>query len=241
MGFGTHTWVPASDEYDFKEGEGSSHTVLLDMLSDVPPGRVLDLGSSGGRLAERLRKLGHHVTGVDGIEVDGVRDRVDEFVLGDLEHGIPASVGSGFDVVIAADVIEHVTHPSRLLRQMADVVAGTGEILISTPNIGHWYPRVRVASGMFDYDRRGILDETHLRFFSRRSLLRAVRASGIEVLEMRYTGLPFDVLSSGNTLPSRTAGRVDRFLVKLRPTLFGYQFIVRARPHHAGSVTDEPR
>jgi glycosyltransferase involved in cell wall biosynthesis len=240
MGFGTHTWVPASDEYDFKEGEGTSHTVLLEMLSDAPSKRILDLGCSGGRLAERLRKLGHHVTGVDGLELDGVRDRVDEFVLGNLEDGIPATVGSGFDIVIAADVIEHVTHPSRLLRQMAEVVTGDGEILISVPNFGHWYPRLRVASGMFDYDRRGILDETHLRFFSRRSLLRSVRASGIEVLDMRYTGLPFDVLSRGKSLPSRFARRVDRFLLKLRPTLFGYQFVLRARPHHAGSVTDHP-
>ncbi len=112
MGFGTHTWVPASSEYEFKEGEGTSHTVLLDMLSDAPPKRILDLGCSGGRLAERLRKLGHHVTGVDGIEVDGVRDRVDDFVLGNLEDGVPAAVGTGFDVVIAADVIEHVTDPS---------------------------------------------------------------------------------------------------------------------------------
>jgi len=240
MGFGTHSWVPASGEYDFKEGEGTSHTVLLEMLSGASPKRILDLGCAGGRLAERLRKLGHHVTGVDGLEVDGVRDRVDEFVLGNLEDGIPATVGSGFDIVIAADVIEHVTHPSRLLRQMAEVVTGDGEILISVPNFGHWYPRLRVASGMFDYDRRGILDETHLRFFSRRSLLRSVRASGIEVLDVRYTGLPLDVLSRGTSLPSRFARRVDRFLLKLRPTLFGYQFVLRARPHDAGSLTDHP-
>ena len=69
MGFGTHTWVPASDEYDFKEGEGTSHTALLEMLSDAPSKRILDLGCSGGRLAERLRKLGYHVTGVDGVLV----------------------------------------------------------------------------------------------------------------------------------------------------------------------------
>ena len=92
------------------------------------------------------------------------------------------------------------------------------------PNFGHWYSRGRVALGAFDYDRRGILDETHLRFFTRRSLLRAVRASGIEVLDLRYTGLPFDVLSHGKSLPNRIARRVDRFLLKLRPTLFGYQF-----------------
>ena len=90
---------------------------------------------------------------------------------------------------------------------------------------------------MFDYDRRGILDQTHLRFFSRRSLLRTVRSSGLEVEEIRYTGLPFDVLSPHPSLTSRAARRLDRLLVRLRPTLFGYQFVLRMRPHHAGSVT----
>jgi glycosyltransferase involved in cell wall biosynthesis len=240
VGFGTQQWVPASSEYDLKESEGTSHTALIDMLKDAAPKRVLDVGCSGGRLAERLRDFGHHVTGVDSVEVDGVRDRVDEFVLGDLEHGIPAAVGNGFDVVIAADVIEHVADPRRLLRQMIDVLAGDGELLISTPNFCHWYPRMRVATGMFDYDRRGILDDTHLRFFSRRSLLRTVHSTGLEVLELRYTGLPFDVLSSGQSLRARIGRRVDRSLVKLRPTLFGYQFVLRTRPHHAGSVTDRP-
>jgi len=237
VGFGTHEWVPKDDEYDLKESEGTSHTVLVDMLTDVPPKRVLDLGCSGGRLAARLRKLGHHVTGVDRVECDGVRDRVDEFVPGNLEDGIPAAVGTGFDTVIAADVIEHLAQPKSLLRQMADVLADNGEILVSTPNFAHWYPRLRVASGLFDYDRRGILDETHLRFFSRRSLLRTARSSGLEVEEIRYTGLPFDVLSRGTTPASRTAQRLDRLFVRLRPTLFGYQFVLRMRPHHAGSVT----
>ena len=93
------SWVPTGDEYRLKEGEGTSHTVVVDMLADLPPQRVLDLGCSGGRLAEQLRKLGHHVAGVDGVEIDGVRDRVDGFVLGDLEDGIPAAAGGGFDVV----------------------------------------------------------------------------------------------------------------------------------------------
>jgi hypothetical protein len=127
-----------------------------------------------------------------------------------------------------------------LLRQMADVLTEGGEIFVSTPNFTHWYPRVRVASGLWGYDRRGILDETHLRFFSRRSLLRTVRASGLEVEELRYTGLPFDVLAGRDpTLASRIARWVDRTLVRLRPTLFGYQFVLRMRPHHAGSVTHQ--
>jgi 2-polyprenyl-3-methyl-5-hydroxy-6-metoxy-1,4-benzoquinol methylase len=236
-GFGTHEWVPTSDEYELKEGKHTSHTVLVDALSDLPPKQVLDLGCSGGRLAEQLRKLGHTVTGVDSIEIEGVRDRVDHFVLGDLEHGIPSKVGTGYDVVIAADMIEHVSRPSVMLRQMMEVVAPDGEILVSTPNFAHWYPRVRVATGLFGYDRRGILDETHLRFFTRRSLLRLVRAIGLDVKDLRYTGLPFDVLYHGTGTGSRIMRGLDGALVRLRPTLFGYQFVLRLRPHSAGSVT----
>jgi 2-polyprenyl-3-methyl-5-hydroxy-6-metoxy-1,4-benzoquinol methylase len=235
MGFGTHDWVPADSEYSLKEDEGSSHTLIVGMLADSPPRKILDLGCSGGRLAERLRKLGHTVTGVDSVEVPGVLDRVDRFVHGDLDAGIPAEVGTGYDVVIAADVIEHVARPGELLRQMAEAVSPDGEIIVSTPNFAHWYPRIRVASGTFGYDRRGILDETHLRFFTRRSLLKLMRTSGLDVLDLQYTGLPFDVLAEGTGTGSRVARKLDRGLVRARPTLFGYQFVLRLRPHHAGS------
>jgi 2-polyprenyl-3-methyl-5-hydroxy-6-metoxy-1,4-benzoquinol methylase len=239
MGFGTHPWVPTDQAYGLKEDEGTSHTLIVRMLADRPPQRILDLGCSGGLLADRLRKLGHTVTGVDSIEIPGVRDRVDRFVPGDLTDGIPAEAGTGYDVVIAADVIEHVARPGELLRQMGEVADPDGEIFVSTPNFAHWYPRARVATGNFGYDRRGILDETHLRFFIRRSLLRLVKASGLEVRDLQYTGLPFDVLAEGTGPVSKAARRIDRGLVRLRPTLFGYQFVLRLRPHHAGSVTHD--
>ncbi|HEX8304692.1 MAG TPA: bifunctional glycosyltransferase/class I SAM-dependent methyltransferase [Jatrophihabitans sp.] len=237
VGIGTHRWVPADPEYAAKEGEGTSHTVITEMLAAMPSGRVLDLGCSGGRLSERVRRLGHKVVGVDSMEIAGVRDRVDDFFLGDLEDGIPEAAGGDFDVVIAADVIEHVRYPERLLRQMAEVLSPTGQIVISTPNFGHWYSRGRVALGAFDYDRRGILDETHLRFFSRKSLRRTIGSAGLDILQLEYTGLPLEVLTRADSWKSRWARSVDRRLVRLRPTVFGYQFVARLRPHHAGSVT----
>ena len=240
VGIGTHAWVPADAEYAGKESEGTSHTVITTMLAQLPPGqRVLDLGCSGGALSERIRALGHKVVGVDSIEIPGVRDRVDDFFLSDLEDGIAEEVGGDYDVVVAADVIEHVRYPERLLRQMAEVLSPTGQIVISTPNFGHWYARGRVATGTFDYDRRGILDQTHLRFFSRSGLRRTFRASGLDVLELDYTGLPLDVLTRDEGRVSRSARTVDRRLVRLRPTLFGYQFVARLRPHDAGSITHD--
>jgi 2-polyprenyl-3-methyl-5-hydroxy-6-metoxy-1,4-benzoquinol methylase len=240
VGIGTHEWVQADPEYDLKAGEGTSHTVIMRLLQDVPPGRVLDLGCSGAKLSELMRGRGHRVTGVDSVEIAGVRGRLDEFVLGDLEDGIPAAAGSGYDVVVAADVIEHVRNPGRLLRQMSEVLAPDGIVLISTPNFAHWYSRGRTAIGTFDYDRRGILDQTHLRFFTRKSLKRLFRSSGLDLLELDYTGLPLEVLTTADQrFWTGVLRRIDRRLVSLRPTLFGYQFVAKLQRHHSGSTTHQ--
>jgi 2-polyprenyl-3-methyl-5-hydroxy-6-metoxy-1,4-benzoquinol methylase len=236
MGFGTHRWVASVPEYALKDSEGTSHTVILEMLRDRPPGRILDVGCSGGLLAEQMQALGHRVVGLDSVEIPEVRGRVDRFVLGDLEEGIPAEAGDGFDLVVAADVIEHVRRPDILLQQMAQVLGPNGELLVSTPNFGHWYPRIRVATGTFGYDRRGILDETHLRFFTAKTLRTLFRSHGLDIAELRHTGLPFDVLTRGDTQLARVARRVDHALVRARPTMFAYQFVVRAKPHRGETM-----
>src|SRR5215469_2404072 len=117
----------------------------------------------------------------------------------------------------AVDVIEHVRRPDTLLQQMAQLLTPSGELLVSTPNFAHWYPRFRVATGTFGYDRRGILDETHLRFFTAKTLRTLFTSHGLDITELRHTGLPFDVLSRGDTQLARVARRVDHALVRARP------------------------
>ncbi len=135
VGIGTHRWVPADPEYAARRVRAPRTPSSPRCWRRMPAGRVLDLGCSGGRLSERIRQLGHKVVGVDSMEIAGVRDRVDDFFLGDLEDGIPEAAGGDFDVVIAADVIEHVRNPERLLRQMAEVLSPNGQIVISTPEL----------------------------------------------------------------------------------------------------------
>ena len=231
MGFGTSQWVQSPNEYAFKEGDGSSHTLLLHMLRDLPPTTVLDIGCSAGLVAEQARAMGHTVTGVDFYEHPGVRERTDEFFQADLEEGIPKEVGEGFGVVIIGDVIEHLSQPRRTLDQIKQLLAPDGQVLLSVPNFGHWYPRARVTLGRFGYDRRGILDETHLRFFTRASLLRLVRQAGFDVLEQDATGLPLGTISPTEGKGMSTVRSIDRALVRMRPTLFGYQHILRLTPH----------
>jgi SAM-dependent methyltransferase/GT2 family glycosyltransferase len=237
MGFTDGRLVSVGQEYDLKESEGSSHSEILQLTEGQGP----LLGCSGGLLAELLRKQRHHVTGVEMFETPATRERLDRFVQGDLENGIPSEVGGGFDVVIAADVLEHLRNGDDLLRQMAGVLAPGGRVLISVPNFGHWYPRLRTLFGVFDYDQRGILDRTHVRFFTRRSLLRSVKTTGFDVSQLHVTGLPIDVVGSrtGDAPASGTSvadsmkrmlRSIDRILTRTRPTLFGYQFVLELRP-----------
>ena len=229
-GFGTFEWVPKPEEYSFKEEDGSSHAVLLDLLEGAPPARILDLGCASGYLSQKLRDRGHWVFGVDFTESPGVTERTDEFLTADLSGGIPDKVGDRYDFVIAGDVIEHLPQPGRILKQATDLLRPGGEVLLSVPNVSHWYPRARMALGTFGYDRRGILDDTHLRFFTRRSLRRLVRDAGYDVVEERATGLPISAMSGSGGLSSAIR-RIDEMLVRFRPTFFAYQYVLRLTPH----------
>lgn len=239
MGFGTSEWVPKPPDYAFKDGDGSSHAVLLGKLAGLPGSRILDLGCSSGLFAAHARAAGHEVTGVDYLEIPGVRERADHFVKASLEEGIPGEVGGGFDIIVAADVIEHLSRPGEILRDMRRVLRPGGQVLLSVPNFAHWYPRARTAVGLFGYDRRGILDETHLRFFTRATLRRLVRASGFDIVEEQATGLPFPAISEADGRKLRTLRKIDKPLVRIRPTLFGYQYILTLTPHAMDTVHAE--
>lgn len=225
-GFGTGEVGKVAEPYAYKPSAHSSHGRVLQMMQHRPPARVLDVGCGPGWLAEALTAQGHTVTGVDLDEAPGVAERMQRFVRADLERGLPDEAGDGFDVVIAADVIEHVRDPQTLLTEMSHRLRRGGTLIASVPNISHWYPRGRTALGLFDYDQRGILDATHLRFFTRRSFLRLARQSGLEPIATHHTGLPFDALK---VRTDRSIGRlgdvVDRALVRVWPTLFAYQFV----------------
>ncbi|MFN3254246.1 MAG: methyltransferase domain-containing protein [Ilumatobacter sp.] len=236
-GFGRGELGHKREAYEYKPSPNSSHGIVLELVPDGRPLRILDVGCGPGWVAAELRRRGHHVTGVDITTTDGVSDRTDRFFEADVEGGLPDEVGDGFDVIIAADVIEHVRDPDALLADLAGRMEPSGMILASVPNFGHWYPRARTAAGLFDYDQRGILDRTHMRFFTRRSFRRTVAHTGLTTTAERYAGLPLDVLGVDGVI-GRSAGAVDRLITRLWPTMFAYQFVVRleAAPHSIDAI-----
>ena len=244
IGFGSGELAFASSDYEEKHDEHSSHAEVLAMI-DRSSANVLDLGCGPGYLAERLRANGHRVVGVDAFEHPDVRSRTDSFVCADLSRGLPAGLGE-FDVVLAADILEHLPEPEQTLLGLHPHLTDDGEVITSFPNFSHWYPRLRSLSGRFDYDRRGILDRGHLRFFTIRSFTKMANRAGYAVQAVRAVGLPLEVSGrSGGvdaTRPkpstlSRCLGIMDRWLVRLAPSMFAYQYIVTLRPTSGSNPT----
>jgi len=229
MGFGGKSVAVSEGAYEYKSDPLSSHGQLLSYLAERKGADVLDLGCSDGLLSMQIRSLGHTVTGVDLEEHPQVHGRVDKFVQANLDFGLPSDLPASVDVVVCADVLEHVRQPEVLLEELAPRLAAGGAVLASIPNFGHWYPRFRTLLGVFDYDRRGILDRTHVRFFTRRSFERMARGAGYQVRRVGATGLPFDVADRGGSgsvsAKLKPIRAIDRALVKLRPQLFAYQFL----------------
>jgi O-antigen biosynthesis protein len=152
--------------------------------ADLP--RVLDLGCASGRLGEALKVRGH-ASLVDGIELNGsaaveARRRLDQVWVSDLSSFDWTHTRPDYDVIIAADVLEHLADPWETLRALRQRLAPKGRIIASVPNIRYW--KViwdLLLRGEFRYVDAGILDRTHLRFFTRSSLGRLFTDSGYVV------------------------------------------------------------
>jgi SAM-dependent methyltransferase len=234
MGFAPSNVMPAA--YRFKFNEYSSHSKLKEVLQNMPQSRVLDLGCADGQLSEVAASLGHEVTAVD-IESGPKSSTQIKFFQHDLENDLPIDLSGKFDVVLCADILEHLRKPDILLFKLLPRLSNHGMILVSIPNFGHWYPRIRTLLGRFDYDARGILDQTHLRFFTRRSFSKMATKAGYKVKRLSVTGTPFEVML--REAPKRnfswsflisTLSKIDRIFCKIRPTLFAYQFIFELTP-----------
>lgn len=224
--------APAADgrRYPSKLEFDSSHSRVIDL---VPRGsRVLDLGSGIGAVGAALREQKQcTVIGCD-FERGALTQNYDRFFLADLNKGIPAFEGERFDYILLLDVIEHLSNPEDFLDQLRALAAQTGaRVIISTANIGFIIMRMSLLLGRFEYGKRGILDLTHTRLFTMKTLRRAMKAAGFDIETEEGIVVPVPFVFGSSRL-SRALLGINRFLVKVSPTLFGFQLLVtcKARP-----------
>ena len=112
----------------------------------------------------------------------------------DLNQGIAPVIrelaGKRFERVVLLDILEHLNEPEKLLRQCHEVLEPDSQLIVSVPNIANITVRLMLLFGQFNYTARGILDRTHVRFFTRKTARRFVEQSGFTILEERLTVMP---------------------------------------------------
>ncbi len=215
------------ENYDLKLGFSSSHTAAIDAAR--PDGHLLDIGCGQGYVAQELAAKGCRVTGMDQYvpDVSPKPGQID-FIRWNLDRReFPVNV-SDFDQILLLDIIEHLKEPESFMDELRFAAAcKRPEVIITTANIGFVVTRLMLLFGQFNYGKKGILDATHTRLFTFRSLNALLDQSGYKVLETRGIPAPFPK-ALGTNIVSRLLLRANEILIRLSKGLFSYQIFVRA-------------
>lgn len=220
--------------YPVKESKYSSHDYLRRWVGSHQ--RVLDVGCGEGFQAAEVAGFSNEVTGIDMVEKPKRLDAMRQYVRADLSDGLGAAIPQleeqRFDKVLLMDVIEHLPHPERILKQCRGLLTGKGQLILSLPNVANITVRLSLLLGRFEYTERGLLDRTHLRFFTRKSARRMIEAAGYEIVRETMTVMPVE-LALGIS-PHNPLMKAVNFLLKiatvLMPGLLGYQCMYCLRP-----------
>lgn len=187
------------------------------------PSCVLDVGCATGYIAAELKKRGCTVYGLE-ISREAASEAArhcDKMIVADLDAVDRIDCDVRFDWIIMADVLEHTRDPEANLRKALDCLELGGKIVCSLPNVASWRVRLPLLLGRFEYSPTGILDESHLRFFTKRSAIRMFMRLGLRVTAMSVVPgfLPYRLYK----VPA--AKWLDYTACRLLPGLGAQQFI----------------
>jgi len=229
---------PAAERYRHYSKDGLDdyeRDVYLKIMELIPEGsRVLDVGCGTGNLASLIQE--RRKATVIGVEPDpkqaaiaklsGLNVHISEFDMAKEEN-----LGK-FDIILFADVIEHLVSPGLSLQKAKSLLKPGGAVIASIPNVAHWGVRLNLLCGKFEYQSCGLMDATHLRWFTRKTVERLFNKTGFNIESITYTvgsWLPVYSRRPWKWFGGKFKERTIQILVKFFPNLFGCQFIVKGR------------
>ena len=218
--------------YTFKDFEGSSHRILIDLITRYSNGArtLLDLGAAGGELGQALRSKFKRTIGFE-YDVDRIGDlhgRFDQVVIADLET--VRRLPNHPDTIVLADILEHLKNPRTLLQCVREALRPEGHVFVSVPNIANVTVRIGLLLGIFEYRERGILDSSHLRFYTMRAIKRDVEGAGFRIIAIRGSSVPIRlILPRAPEFLLRIGERILTIVTRIWRALFAYQIIIVAQ------------
>jgi methionine biosynthesis protein MetW len=205
-----------------------AHSILMRLIP--ARSRVLELGCATGYLSGYMEQvLGCRVTGLeyDADSIAIARTRCQEVYQADLdaEDALrPAQASAPYDVLLASAVLEHLKYPERLLREAQALLKPGARVIVSLPNVAHWSMRWRLLCGRFDYTDYGILDRTHLHFYTVSTGRTLLEGQGYPVAQLLIAG------SGLQNMLNAWARKANRPMPgPILPGLLGYELIYVAR------------
>lgn len=224
--------------YTLKLDRYSSHQQIASWLNrrkrELTPDRpcvVYDIGCAQGFLGQLLSSESFALYGMDlDPEAIAVARAFYRMVQqADIEQPPFPEFPQLPDVLVLADVLEHTGYPEVCLRNLIETyLPSGGRVIVSVPNIANIFIRWSLLWGQFDYTDRGILDRTHLRYFTLRSISTLFRFVGLNIDQLTTTPIPLPLVNPAfdEGRPFWFLHRVNALVARLFPTLFGYQIIL---------------
>lgn len=207
---------------------------LLDLL-DGPVLRVLDVGCGAGDNATSLkhRYPSASISGVtlSAAEAAVARPQLDACWVFDIEQDFPPDLQAArFDTLVFSHVLEHLRNPAEVLSRFIKLLDSGGGVLIAVPNVLQWRQRIQFLRGRFEYESAGVMDDTHLRFFTYYTAAPYLLAECPE-LTITHQSAPGSVplwWLRRSLFPAAWSAAVDRFGSQRWPNLFGGQVLIKA-------------
>ena len=230
-------------KYSLKQSKYSSHDLFSRLVGSEH--RVLDIGCGHGFLAATLSHQ-NQVTGIDILVAPQNIEAFQYYIQADLQKGLSEAwerLGYSqngvqsilpeekFDTVLLPDILEHLYHPEKLLKDCQQILDHHGRLIVSVPNVANITVRLSLLFGSWNYTERGILDRTHYRFYTRKTIRKLLEENGYQVIKEMMTVMPIELvlgLHPQNKLII-LLNRILAFCTHFLPGLLGYQCIVVAR------------
>ena len=211
---------PPADYYGFQRPE-------VQRLVSRRARSVLDVGCAQGAVGAGIkRRQGASVWGVEPTpQAAAAAARVlDHVVQAPIEEALAQLPERGFDSIILADVLEHLVDPGQVLKALSEKLAPAGEIIVTLPNVRHWSVVQGLLEGSWEYQEAGILDRTHLRFFTRQSALALFERAGFAATQVTPIALQGEPGMPERMLQALRQGGVESPTLEIESAAYQYLF-----------------
>lgn len=173
--------------------EKNSSFGLIDKLITNKPKKILDVGCSSGYFGKYLKDKYKAI--VWGIEIDkqdalNAKKTLDEVITKNLENcqNWKNEFGNNkFDLIICADIIEHLIDPWKFVKKLKQLLTPTGSIIFSIPNVGHYTIKLSLLNNQWRYQNTGLMDKTHLRFFTYQHVIKLIEDADLFIQKIKFT------------------------------------------------------